>query len=476
MKKTLLLATSLFVVSSIFSQYATGDNTSEEEFEKILKAAERATRDLTNLPTSFSIKKYAPIPQNQGIYGTCVAWSSAYAARTISYAIKRNLTNADSLTKYAFSPGYIYYKIKDAGDDDCKKGSSILTAMTVMTSDGAMLKKEGLVDCTLNIPENEATKKAAPYKIKTFLSLVQKRDSITKNEIIKIKKSLSEKKPVVFSLKIDDRFEKLPETGFWSPEDDFIPAGRHAMCIIGYDDKIAGGAFEVINSWSTNWGNKGFFWISYKQMMKYGSYAVELMDYEIGKTTISGDIEFVKLSDTGTDISLGATRKKMTAANTVVKGTQKIDYSLYKLTETLKGGDQFKMKFSTNTPSFIYVFAEDDKEKISRLFPYPANISAAINQPNATYYLPSEFDHARLDMAPGKENFCILYSKSEIDLEGLLTYINDTKINLYQAVKNKLGTRLVDQKKVKFTDDRISFEVPTDDKSILCFFVEMNHK
>jgi len=475
MKKIILLAAGLFVVSSILSQYATGDNTSEEEFEKILKAAERATRDLTNLPASFSIKKYAPIPLNQGILGTCVAWSSAYAARTISYAIKKNMTNADSLTKYAFSPGYMYYKIKDTGDNDCKKGSSILTAMTVMTSEGAMLKNEGLVDCTLHIPENEATQKAAPYKIKTFLSLVQKRDSITKNEIIKIKKSLTEKKPVVFSLKIDDRFEKLAETGFWSPEDDFVPAARHAMCIVGYDDRIGGGAFEVINSWSTKWGNKGFFWITYKQMMKYGSYAIELMDYEIGKTTLSGNIEFVKLTDAGTDIPLGATRKKMTAAGLIVKGTQKIDYSLYKLKEILKGGDQFKMKFSTNTPSFIYVFAEDDKNKISRLFPYPRTISAAINQTNATYYLPSEFDHARLDIAPGKENFCILYSKSEIDFENLLEYIETTKVSLYQAVKNKLGTRLVDQKKVKFTDDRISFEVPSDDKSVLCFFVEMNH-
>jgi len=474
MKKILSLTVLLFVAAIVFAQHATGDNTSPEEFERILKTADRATRDFTNLPPSFTLKKYAPVPQNQDPYGTCVAWSSAYAARTISYAIKRNMINADSIKKYAFSPGYLYYKVKAATDVDCSAGASILTAMEVMTSNGAMLKKEGLVDCAVNIPEKAELQKAAPYKIKTFLSLVKKMDSITKNEIIKIKKSLTEKKPVVISMKIDDMFQTVPLSGIWSPETDFVKIASHAMCIVGYDDKIGGGSFEVMNSWSTKWGNKGFFWLSYKQVMKYGNYAVEMMDYEPGKAAISGDIEFVKLVN-DSDVPLPVSRTKINTRNIVVQGKEKAEFSLYKLTDNLNSGDRFKMKFSTNSPSFIYVFAEDEKPKISRLFPPNPAISAAINSPAATYYFPSDSTHAKLDNTAGKENFCILYSKSEIDFEGLMNYIKETNVSIFKGVKDKLGSRLLDINKVKFREDRINFQAPADDKSVLCFFVEMKH-
>ena len=458
-------------MSGSFAQHAMGDNTSAEEFEKILKTADRATRDFENLPPSFSLKKYAPAPQNQGRYGTCVAWSSAYAARTISYAIQRNVTHADSIKKYTFSPGYLYYKVKPASDADCSAGASILTAMQVMTSNGAMLKKEDVLDCAVSIPENAEQKKAIPYKIKDFLSLNKTYDSITKNDYIKIKKSLTEKKPVVISLKIDNSFEKIPLSGTWSPEPDFLLAGRHAMCVIGYDDKIAGGAFEVMNSWGANWGNKGFFWLTYKQLIKHGSYIVEMMDYEPGKTEISGNIEFIKLDES----RLPVTRTKINSENVVVQGREKADYSLYRLTEALSSGESFKIKFSTNAPSYIYVFAEDDKSVISRLFPPGPTVSAAINSTDATYYFPSDSTHARLDLTPGKENFCILYSKSSIDFEGLVQYIRESKIHIFQGVKDKLATRLVDIKKVKFRDDKINFQAPADDRSVLCFFIEMKH-
>ena len=37
--------------------------------------------------------------------------------------------------------------------------------------------------------------------------------------------------------------------------------GGHAMVIVGYDDRKQ--AFKLINSWSTDWGKKGFGWVSY---------------------------------------------------------------------------------------------------------------------------------------------------------------------------------------------------------------------
>ena len=39
----------------------------------------------------------------------------------------------------------------------------------------------------------------------------------------------------------------------------------HAMTIVGYDDNIGDGAFLVVNSWGSNWGKNGKFWIKYYQ-------------------------------------------------------------------------------------------------------------------------------------------------------------------------------------------------------------------
>ncbi len=39
--------------------------------------------------------------------------------------------------------------------------------------------------------------------------------------------------------------------------------GGHAVTIVGYDDNKFGGAFKIINSWSANWGDDGYFWLPY---------------------------------------------------------------------------------------------------------------------------------------------------------------------------------------------------------------------
>ena len=49
------------------------------------------------------------------------------------------------------------------------------------------------------------------------------------------------------------------------------------MCVIGYDDNLAGGAFEIMNSWGSNWGQNGVAWVKYSDfdyfvMEAYGLY------------------------------------------------------------------------------------------------------------------------------------------------------------------------------------------------------------
>ena len=40
--------------------------------------------------------------------------------------------------------------------------------------------------------------------------------------------------------------------------------GGHAVCVVGYDDNLAGGRFICRNSWGTGWGDHGYFYMPYQ--------------------------------------------------------------------------------------------------------------------------------------------------------------------------------------------------------------------
>lgn len=46
------------------------------------------------------------------------------------------------------------------------------------------------------------------------------------------------------------------------------PVGNHAVMLAGYDDTRMGGAFRILNSWGTKWGDSGLGWLSYEYMLQ----------------------------------------------------------------------------------------------------------------------------------------------------------------------------------------------------------------
>src|ERR1700737_421265 len=83
----------------IFSQlHARGMDFDDESYQQVPKKA-RLTRALDDLPSTFSLKAYAPYPKSQENYGTCAAWASAYCGRTMVNAIKNNWTDRDYISK-----------------------------------------------------------------------------------------------------------------------------------------------------------------------------------------------------------------------------------------------------------------------------------------------------------------------------------------------------------------------------------------
>ena len=55
-------------------------------------------------------------------------------------------------------------------------------------------------------------------------------------------------------------------TGIWDGTHTGSVGWNHGMLIIGYDDYKAGGSFLVMNSWGTDFGKDGYFWLKYNNV------------------------------------------------------------------------------------------------------------------------------------------------------------------------------------------------------------------
>ena len=229
-----------------------------EKYEAIPISAPILTRSYTNIPKSFSLKPYAPTPGNQGKQPSCVGWASGYGARTIAFAVKNNWKyNKTKINQNAFSPSFIYNQIKSNGDNNCTRGSYIADAMKLMNSTGILKKYEftyNPTSCTSK-PNSYGFQKAKENKIITFERLARWDNPY--NLVSKTKKAIASKNPVVVGM---FKYGKLSGYGeLWTAPT--VPSGGgHAMVVVGYDDNKYGGAFEIMNSWGTNFRNGGFFW------------------------------------------------------------------------------------------------------------------------------------------------------------------------------------------------------------------------
>lgn len=280
---------------SVNKKFKRGLTNESELYEKTSRLKWLETRDQTELPAQFSLKQYTPRVQSQGHFGTCVAWSTAYAARTIAWSVKNkfnNIDNASSILKYSFSPQFLYLNIKSPDDTKCEQGTNLVLALEFMKEKGVITWDNSTYDCSTAFSDNDV-KNAETYKIEGFERL-SSWFSIQDSTILDMKRAISEKKPLIIGMHLPNSFNYVDRrTGIWYPEPaDYIEVEKvknkkatydgHAMCVIGYNDNksINGGSFEIMNSWGEDAGKNGFYWISYDDMKTFASQVLIIEDAE----------------------------------------------------------------------------------------------------------------------------------------------------------------------------------------------------
>ena len=215
---------------------------------------------VNNEPGSVDLTKYLPPIGDQGQYGTCVAWATAYNGRTFLYAKEKGYTTSQLASKANhFSPKYIFYALSNRSSCD---GSYFEEVLDVIQKQGVATMQsmpyENMGNCSGN-PSSAQNSNAANYKIKSYREI-----DITKPS--NVKQYLDQGKIIVFGAQLGDEFMLADKnTDYIYQQTSWNYSGKHAnhaMVIAGYDDyRGPNGCFLVVNSWGESWGNDGIIWI-----------------------------------------------------------------------------------------------------------------------------------------------------------------------------------------------------------------------
>ena len=370
------------------------------------------------LPEAVSLAKFAPDRGDQKTQGSCVAWSSAYAARTILQAAA---TRQDP-NQLAFSPAFLYNNI---AQDGCQ-GSFIQKAMEFMQKTGALPLQQfpyDPSDCSRQA-SGSLMDQAGQFKIHGFTRLTES-DDVNGINIRAIKEHLAKDAPVVIGMLVGGTFmQDMMGQKVWHPTgDDNTQAGfgGHAMCIVGYDDRVEGGAFQVMNSWGNQWGENGFAFIRYRDFSNFvrEAYGIDPLPKQGAALNIAFECSVGLMNnETKQYIPLHAGNGNIFTTNKpVTKGTK------------------FKIEIKNALECYIYLFTPKADGTSFVLFPYKPIHSSYCGITG--YRLFPRAESIRADSIGNQDFMGIVVSKQALDYNALNDAINKSGASSYAEKLNE---------------------------------------
>lgn len=224
------------------------------------------------LMSKADLTPYFPNPGSQGIMGSCSGWAVAYAAR--SYYLAAETKRKPSTPDEIASPAFVFNQSSTRPNvkGELCGGATFRGALNVLVNVGTTsLTHWPYTDatCMPNVPSGDDLAVSQKWKIPAY-------DAITLTNIKTLdsyKEQLERGHPVIVGMTINtDEWFRIKGPGVYTLGPTSLMAGGkhgyHAMVVVGYDDEMQAangevGAFKLINSWGTRWGDNGFLWISY---------------------------------------------------------------------------------------------------------------------------------------------------------------------------------------------------------------------
>lgn len=213
-------------------------------------------RVIAQLPPAVDVRNAANVPVDQGELGSCTG--NAIAMCDYFVQVKEGHKKAALPSRLA-----IYYGervLEDTVSQDA--GAMIRDGFKVVANTGAAAEKYW--------PYNIA--KFARKPTKTYFNNAIKHKALEYKRLdgtslVELKTCLAEGYPFVFGFSVYASFESdaVAANGIVPmPQKDEQMLGGHAVLCVGYDDSKK--RFTVQNSWSDQWGDKGFFYMPYEYL------------------------------------------------------------------------------------------------------------------------------------------------------------------------------------------------------------------
>jgi len=213
------------------------------------------------LPSSVDNSAHLPPVRSQGSQGSCAGWGVGYYMKTYQEWQEHGWDTSDPANQ--FSPAFVYNQI-NGGDD---QGAYFDDAMELVLDHGCcswLLMPYNQADY-VSWPSESAYEDALPHRaLQSHYLYVRNDDGINT-----LKQYLADGNVAVLGINVYPNFDYISVYGYnYCVADRYgTSRGGHAVTLCGYDDNRATndgpGAFRLVNSWGTGWGESGYFWMSY---------------------------------------------------------------------------------------------------------------------------------------------------------------------------------------------------------------------
>ncbi len=231
------------------TKYATGSLENDPEVES---ATPMAPHHRAYLPVAVDLTSRMPTVGDQGNSQSCVAWATAYAARSYYTGAleRRNIAAAENLP----SPSYVYHLARPAG---CDVGTSFARVGAVLRHGALSMAEAPFTDACVSPAPPAVVARAHDFRIRGWNRVDYTRPNDVKGQLAK-------SNPVLIDFQVSSAFQNWRGSRTFMEPRPFAndkDAGWHAMTLIGYDERRQ--AFRVQNSWGTGWGDSGYAWLGY---------------------------------------------------------------------------------------------------------------------------------------------------------------------------------------------------------------------
>lgn len=461
--KSVAFALLLNLAVALFPQsHGQGEVFDQAIYDRLPRKAVQGARAYSALPAAVSLKRYAPSPGDQGLYSTCTAWATGYAARTIAESVALKRADIGLTTDSVFSPVFIYKNLSK--DPTCQSGTSIHSALELMKGEGAAkrLEIENAMDfAAIPLAFFSGERRYTIADFSTLIFSMPNGGGSSKRDMVK--KALAENKPVLFSLNCPDSFHSACDV-WWPTEDPQKGHGGHALCVIGYDDNRAGGAFEILNSWGEYWGNHGYIWIPYTVFDQFVRGAYEITDNIAAygeQNVFSGSVRIEPRGYAEMPIQFRD--------------------GYYETTESYPAGTRFRYFLENDQPSYVYAFAADDTRNPSNMI-FPNDLVGPPVSPLLDYsenivVLPDERTWIQLDNRRGHDYLVVLYSKAALDCDAIRRNFDQARGSFSERVAIAVGPTYIPPSLARYDPTTMKFKSVTgNSKAVFGLLLAIRHK